>query len=318
MKRLFSYCIDYIWFSLFLASALLKFNFSLVPCLCLLLFTPLLFVPIEAFFLKVTRSSIGKSIFSLYAFEDKSISWKRALQASFKQGLLHQFLFIPFLTSSMRKKYKSFCIPLLPKKRTMHERLISFSTVAMMFFYLCFSKNMIVQKSYRHIKTHHIDHITHKDESNWVEVKVKDPKFSIYFPDKIKKDTSEIKVKGTTRTLFLHTYKNASSPIIYTLTHTKLPNAWVKWSHKLALSGALDGIIKEEKCTVLKKKNISIQGKAGIEYVLKSKDQLKKGRLILDKQTLFRVQGEYASDYPVQDKDDLLIKKFLNLFDLHS
>jgi hypothetical protein len=318
MKKFLSYFIDYIWFSLFLTSALLKLNFSLLPLILTLLFTPLLFAPLDALFLKLTRSSMGKSLFSLYAFNNKSTSWLSAIHGAFKQALFNQLMLIFPITLFFYKWLKRLNLSLTVKKRTIRERLVSFCTILMMISYALFSKEMAVQKLSSYFVTHDIKKSESSAEDNWIAQSDENLKFKAYFPGKIQLSEERIEIPNTVRVLNLKTYTNKSDSIEYELTHTKLPSSWVKWSNKLVLNGALNALCDYEKGKITSRKNITIGGKNGIEFVMKLDNKMKSGRLILDKQTLYRIEGIWESDFPIQKEHEERLEKFIDLFSLNS
>lgn len=318
MKKLLAYFIDYIWFSLFLTSLLLKFNYTIIPLLIVLVFTPLLFTPFDALFIKLTRTSIGKALFAQYTFENESISFKKALIQAFRQGVFNQIILVPIVNIVLFKWIKRLNLPLTTKKRNFKEKALSIFTIIMMLGYACFSNEMIVQKTKNYFVEHKIEKKDITPESSWFAQNDTEKNYTAYFPTKINTNSLEIEVPNSTRVLNLKTYSSKYDNITYSLTQTRLPSSWTKWGNKLVLNGALKALVKHENGTILSQKNCIIQKRNAIEFTMKVGQNLKSGRLIMDKNMIYKVEGIYACDLPIESRQEESIDEFINLFSLHS
>ncbi len=282
--RLLAKALDYTLFYTFLY--ILDFPL-LVNCL-LFLTLPILFAPIEAVFLSLFKTTIGKWLCGLSL--SKRISIKKALTSSLKKGILTLPLFFPPLNIFFSRFYLKETAPhfekrwqvapdvsLIKRKRNKHLRNIAILACSafMLHAFSPISYSSFTKKAF--------------DIESWVEVKDDHLKFSVFFPEEPKISGKKLEVKEHNTTLDVKEYHHKSH-VNYSLQSTKVPSTWTLLGSKYLLN-ALGKQIETHQGKFIESK-IGKHGKhPALHYLVQNHDGGQtKGVLILIKKTVYRLE----------------------------
>lgn len=321
-QRFYALLFDYSLLAVVLLFALLSLDLS-IPLFALLvavLFTPLLFIPIEAICIKVFSTTPGKFLFGLRYEKDQGgiLHMKEILQITAYKGLSIQLLVLPiinfFTIPRAYRHFKSGGEPVwdTPHSLRLHmhkkKRWEKFSSLAMIlaFFGLQFAT----------IRTDGMrDYLQNENEMatttspqslGWKSVHPEDSAFSAYFPKDPTFTEQAFPIPNSSQSLPFVEYFHTTSkdPIRYSVSYIDLPSSWLKWSSNLILKGALEILVKHSKGSrLVNKKKVTKNGIPGYAFTLSQSSDEIKGEIYLVGNRLYKIEGKYPKSLSENQKE---------------
>lgn len=284
--------------------------------------TPILFIPIETLLLKLFKTTLGKILFG-YRYRD-SLTLKDAFLISAKKGILTEPLFLPiiniiyaFIYLREIKKYKMkrwdevSSNPLLQKfpKVFPYSLIVALtlflSTICMVpeFAYEQFAKICNIERT--------SDSFDPSDplSSTWTKISSETMAFSILFPKEPNYTETNYNVPSSDRVLVYKEYKHVEH-LEYSLSSVDLPRNWTKWGSGIVFKSSLK--LMGNIGTVKTNKKGTHKNFPSLDYELTQKDGKAFGRLVLVKDTLYRIEAKHPEAFSLEDKK--VANHFFNSF----
>ncbi len=145
----------------------------------------------------------------------------------------------------------------------------------------------------------------------WTQYTSDDGQFSIAFPKEPKIASKKFDFPNE-ESIDLNEYK-VEKEASFAVSYLNLPKKWRLFSSNTLLKGALNVVLKQLTGTeLLEKKMIKYKNYPAMEFVLKEGENIIKGRLILVKETLYRLM---VTDYPDTSHNKQQHEAFLDSFE---
>lgn len=149
---------------------------------------------------------------------------------------------------------------------------------------------------------------------NWIRFSPETESFSILFPKKPFSKTHAIPIPGSSNVLTYqeHSVENKTDGN-FSVSYMTLPGKWTKWGASLTLKGAFKLIMQKVKHTkILGKKSSKFKGLPSLDYEHYSSETQTIGKLILVKNTLYRVEMSFPlhAEKAVKEKASFFIRSF--------
>ena len=149
---------------------------------------------------------------------------------------------------------------------------------------------------------------------SWVRFSPESENFSILFPEKPSSKMHTIPIPGSSDTLTYqeHSIKNKSDGF-FSVSYMSLPEKWTKWGASLTLKGAFKLIMKRVNyAKILVKESSNFKGLPSLDYEHHSSKTQTVGKLILIKNTLYRLEMTFPlnSEKEIKDKAFFFIRSF--------
>ncbi len=255
----------------------------------LVLVLPFLWIPVEAFLISKFMTTPGKALFGIEVTDEKgcslafSRSWKRSMWwTRVKAGMFRM------------------------KKLSAKRHLIALITACCCLGAACFSKPLT---------TFSLGIQGGISINDWKQYYSMTRGFAVSFPTDPEAQSKEVRIPDMGKTLQyeeLTSYQTKN--VLYSVSYMEFPSKW-KWAgSSTLLKGALDLIIKYSptQTDLVDKKFTYHQGQRSLDFHVKQGGEETKGRLILVRNTLYKLTVTYPSSL-VNDIED---EAFLNSFDL--
>ena len=301
---------------------------DIVHLICVVL-VPLLWIPFEALLLAFLGTTPGKALFGIHIRDNnkKKLSLAASLKRSvmiWLQGLganlpiLNLLLIIKNFkrlnTQEATSWDKSHKIFFYYKKRTYFRTLLGSLLMAL------FAIFFVAEYEVREVITS--SHQAFFSSKNFNKIGWKsyvDPQgaYSLAFPSTPEVSETKIAIPKSRDSLPFRTihYLNKEKEIEYNLTHTILPDNWLKWNSALLLRGALKVVASRMagQAKILKKHTERYKGYPAVDFVLQKKsNKLCAGRLILIGNILYKIEVTYPQHLQEELQDE--IHGFLETF----
>ena len=149
---------------------------------------------------------------------------------------------------------------------------------------------------------------------NWIRFSPETENFSILFPKQPLSQTHAIPIPGSTNVLTYEEHSLESKSYgFFSVSHMTLPQKWTKWGASLTLKGAFKLIMQRVKYTkILGKQSSNFKGLPSLDYEYHSAKTHSIGKLILVKNTLYRVEMTFPLDAEeaIKEKGSFFIRSF--------
>lgn len=277
--RVIDYCLVF-GFGLLL-SLVLPFDVNPLFYLLFGMAVPPLFVPLEALFLSLWKTTPGKAFFGISLSEKPS--YKEAFQRAFflknRPGVLKQIpppLFRILLGYTVTLALLTFTI--LSKQLT--EYTIGFEQ--------------------------------QQKITGWVQYSSKEAGFHVHFPTDPQQEAKEVALPHSSGSVNYNEFKSQTEPhVTYSVSYIDLPKKWSFVSSKRILRGVFDVLYKLESANELFSKEFTVhKSHSAMDFHYKKGDEEIVGRLIRVGQRLFKV----TIAYPASLKDRPIAHEFLESF----
>lgn len=286
-RSLARFC-DYCLFYLAAGAITLSLPYFYIPCFYyfLALATPLLWIPLEAFFISRWATTPGKAIFglSVHGTERSKLSYSKALKWS---------SFLPGREGSVYQKETSF-----------KRKLLAFVT-SILFVLAAVYGNALALWSVGLAKG---------DVSGWIQYSSEEAGFKVAFPKDPELESKEIAIPNSDKVLnYEEITSQESRKISYSVSHLKLPGAWTLAGKTTLLKGVLDLMVQHTEGAQLLDKQFTTHGNHRVlDYrMLQGKEEMH-GRLIIVGRMLYKL----TVTYPEAKAEDSQITPFLDSFEV--
>lgn len=297
--------LDYIWFYGFLLLVFDLFDVSYLFYLVSFIALPILFIPVEIILLKLFRTTLGKALFG-FSY-NKDFSWKTAAAVAGQKGFLLQPLFTPlvnliyavFYIKELKRypenrwdEYKG--IRIAPQKSSFFSKTLLIALAAIVTTFVTFPDPTIGRIS--SMVGIEVPAIIRKNNSKNFEkwAKISEKSFSIFFPKKPKFFEKDYPIPGSSTKLHVKEYHHEAD-LHFSLTYTTLPSSWTIWGSSRVLKTALSQMEKRIG-RIQTKSMMKHDSYPAMYYVLKNGKKATIGKLILVKNTLYRVEATSSKD----------------------
>lgn len=284
-----------------------------------LLFLPLLFIPVEAVFISLLGTTLGKYLFNIRVKDQKGqkLSLFKSLKRAFFEGwrnlfplnLAHLICFFHNKGHSTLDQEQEIEIEAKPKKG--FKFLLGASLLSLSFLTFFYEEEIKAKITQQEGLFSILD--LSKD---WKEFKGKSEFFTVLFPKEPKSQEKKLPVPGK-EPLDYYEHLFEEGDITYSVSYTNLPQAWLKWSHSLVLKGAIKLIASNTPSTSIRQRRITnIGNKTALDFILQQKNKLTEGRLLINGTTLYKIEVSY----PKNQGDELSenISYFIDSFQLKA
>lgn len=145
----------------------------------------------------------------------------------------------------------------------------------------------------------------------WVSFNPKEEHFSASFPKKPKTSSRDLPIPGSDNFLpYKEFICETENDILFSVSYTTLPDAWLKYGNSLVLGGALKVIMKElGKTELVGKESTVFKSFPALDYehytVAKENQKETAGTLILVGNVLYKVEMTYPLELHNQVQDHL-------------
>lgn len=174
------------------------------------------------------------------------------------------------------------------KKTTL---IASILAVGIMLFSSAFSSDAVETKSKQElIEQQSIDY-----QKQWTKTSNKEPEFTIYFPGKASKQELEMPIPGDSESsLHIASHTLNKEELHFSISHTKLPEAWLKYGSSLVLKGALKLLAKHaDDADIAGKKSNTFKDLPSLDYSHVSGAIQTTGTLVLCGDRLFSIEVKH-------------------------
>ena len=327
MKRIFrvtARLLDYLWVYSLLFSILDILSADIIYYLTTLLFLPLIYIPIEALSLSTFKSTLGKSLFG-FRYHRRP-SFKKSWRIACKKGFLIQPLFLPginiiFIIFYFRelKKYPTNRWDQIDGQRIIsgnlkwHAHFTSF-LAALILSIFTFATEPVLDRGARFIgleSANFIQDFNLFNAGDWTKISPKDSSFSVFFPNSPELNETVHDVPNSAKKLHVIEYVHTSNET-YRLTYTSIPSSWTFFGSSMVFKGAIKIVEEYGEGKVTEHKRCSHQRFPAIQYQGKGNNNYFKGKIILVKNTLYRIEVVSAKK-PVGEQEEK-IQKFFDSF----
>jgi len=315
VTRLFARLLDYIWFFSLGLFALDFFNVDLFYYFLTIISLPVLFIPIEALLIKFFKTTLGKIVFGIRY--SNRLSFKESFFIAAKKGILIEPLFLPivnifYLVIYLKelKKYKTKRWDDISTKTLIQKlpRRLPYSlilTLAVVISTICFipdftfnqiAKIFHIEKSIKYNAQEGLSF----SRSDWVKVSSEELTFSVLFPKEPAYEEKKYDVPKSDRILTYKEYTHAEN-LQYSLGFVELPRSWTRWGSGIVFKSSIKLLAKTG--TIANKKKSTHMNFPSLEYEIKHAEGKAYGKLILVKNTLYRIETKHQSNPTDEEKE---------------
>lgn len=290
---------------------------------------PLLFLPLEAFFIHITKTTPGKALFGIKiesknkqalalknSFHRAFLVWSKGLCFGlFPLTLLTTYKELNLLKTKGFTSYDNKLEVVVYEKRKRRIQLIISSTIIFLYGLFFISEYQMRDVIYSDPSTF-TTKIYHKDKEKWKTFNDPEGCFNIDFPSTPEAENSVLPTSSGKDPLPFSEIKFNSEDIQYNLSYTVLPKSITKWGSNLVLKGSLKLLSKHLPggAKIFKKTSTSFKKYPAIDYILvKQKNKESMGRLVLIKDKLYKIEVTYPQEKKEQVVESTSI--FLESFD---
>lgn len=261
-------------------------SFYLFYALCV----PLLWLPMEAFFLKVLGTTVGRMIFKLSLSKEnkRQISWKDAFKIA---------------CSIDDKKIES-------KERLqvgLGRKILGIALAVICLTGAFYSPSF---------STKVMGVATSKEVEGWIQFNSAEGGFKVAFPADPKNEVKVLEAPESGRTFNYNEYvsHHPKSEVFYSVSYIDLPKKWGLVSSRTILKGVLNFLLDADPSLELVEKKLSYHNKLpALEFRFKQAGQELEGKLILVGSRLYKLT---VLSPPVIDRSTVQHQQFLDSFDL--
>lgn len=322
ITRFFARLLDYTLFFALVLFVLDYVEIDLYYYFFIAIITPILFIPIETILLRLFRTTLGKILFG-WRYPSR-LSLKETFFISAKKGILIEPLFLPIINiiysiiylreirTYRMKRWDEVSKETLIQK---FPRVFPYSLIVG-FTLLLGVTAAIPELVYEQVaKVCNIDQSeqaldpSNPYSSNWIKITPEELAFSILFPKEPSYQEINYEVPQSDRVLTFKEYKHVEN-LEYSLGYVELPRNWTKWGSGIVFKSSLKLLGKVG--TVKTRKKSTHRSFPALEYELTHKDGKSLGKLILVKNTLYRLETKYTASPSVEDEK--VTQVFFNSF----
>lgn len=295
-------------------------NLKLLAVLIIGFLSPLAAFPITFVSYLLFKTTPGLALtFQTYENEQPKLKVFTSLYVAFHRSLEAFFLLVPginIIYLYLLLKKKRF---LIPYKHVSSWKRPVFSLIALisaLFMGELPNNNSLFVNDYDAPSEEMVSQYLEKE---WHKVSSKPPgNCSALFPQKPKHSTRDFPIPGGKKSLSLFEYcckHPKQKTISFTLSHTQLPKSWVKWGSGLVLKHALKYVSMYllESPKIATKQLTRQSNYKALNYQLQKGGTHYQGKLILIKDTLYRLEASYTKKPSNEQKFE--IQGFLNSID---
>jgi len=284
LARFCDYCLFFV--TLGAVTLFLPFFYGPFFYYALALASPVLWVPLEAFFISKWATTPGKSLFGLTV--RNVLGFKLSYFAALKWAS-----FLPGSLDCVRQKSISW-----------KRKLLGFAASAAFVFAAIYG-NMLMLGG--------IGMDQGIPTSGWVEYSPSNANFKISFPTDPQSESKELLIPDSGKVLNYEEITSEKKKVSYSVSHIQLPSKWRFAGNTTLLKGVLDVLVKYTGgVELLEKEFRKIGGHRVLDYRLKQEKNEEKGRLIIIGSTLYKLTIVYPQNFD----EDLQEDQFLDSFDI--
>ncbi len=286
-RALARFC-DYCLFFLVLGAVTLSLPYFYGPYFYyyLALAVPILWMPIEAFFIAKWSTTPGKALFGISVWGNHTelmyfAALRRALFIPRRPGVVH------YKPISWKRKLLGFAASAAFMLAAVYGNVLSMWSVGL-------EKGI--------------------SPDGWVEYSSADVGFKVSFPTDPEHESKELVIPDSGKVLnYDEITSSENEKVSYTLSHMVLPRKWRLAGDTTLLKGTLDAIVTHTPGAQLLSKEFTVhQGYRALDFVLLEKDNQVKGRLILVGGTLYKL----TMDYPPSQAEEMAENPFISSFEI--
>jgi len=328
LARALDYSIFYCFFILPLFfTALLDHDTLHLACVLLV---PFFWIPFEALFISLLGTTPGKALLGIHIRDSncKKLSLKPSFKRSFITWIKGVGCNLPILNIYLAvKRFRQMkaqgVAPWDSQDVTQfyHKKKKRLRTIISSLLMVIFSLFFIAEYEVREVITSSSQAFTGSGcfkKENWKTYA--DPKgdYILEFPGVPEISETKIAIPKSKDHLPFQTinYFTESMDVEYNLTHTILPDSWLKWNSALLLRGALKVVASHisDNAKILKKHTKRYKNYPAVEFVMQKKNNQEcAGRLILVGNVLYKIEVIYPKEKQTDVQDQL--NAFLDSFE---
>jgi hypothetical protein len=246
---------------------------------------PLLWIPVEAFFISKWTTTPGKALFGLSVRDAVGLplSYKKALKWS---------AFLPGRPGTVYQK-----------KTGWRRKLCAFLTSSVFVLAALYGNALMLWSV----------GLEKGELSGWVQYSSEEAGFTVSLPKDPELASKELVIPDSGKVLpYKEITSDESRKVHYSVSHLNLPRKWRFASNTTLLKGVLDVLVKHEPGALLLAKEFKTQGALRVlDYRMLQGEQEMQGRLIIVGGTLYKL----TVIYPAAKGDQAQIVAFLNSFE---
>jgi hypothetical protein len=253
----------------------------------LALATPILWIPLEAFFISKWTTTPGKALFGMSVWNGtlgRELSYWQALKRS---------LFLPRRPGTLYQKSISW------KRKILAFAASSAFVLAAIYGNVLTMWSVGLEKGI--------------SPDGWVQYSSADVGFKVSFPTDPEQESKELVIPNSGKVLNYQEFSSEEKgKVSYKLNHMELPRKWRLAGDTTLLKGVLDAIVKHTSNAELLEKQFTMHhGYRALDFHLKQDEMEVKGRLILVGGTLYKL----TIDYPPALATEILNNPFFDSFE---